>query len=102
MENKNNRRSGGATPLPPAYARALRLLARRGLSRSPSATARDFAAEVEARQPGPVATAFRAVTESYLAERFGERPAPSHPPALRTLERELGSRGSGRWRASTR
>ena len=90
------------SPLPPAYARALRLLARRGLPRSATATARDFAAEVDARQPGAVATAFRALTESYLAERFGERPAPSHAAELRALERGLGSRSPGRWRARIR
>ncbi len=96
------RRRRRPSPLPPAYARALRLLARRGLVRSATATAREFAAEVDARQPAAVATAFRALSESYLAERFGERPAASHAAELRALERGLGSRSSDRWRPRIR
>ena len=56
--------------LPITYSDGLELLARHGLRRSPTATARDFAAAVHAAYPaaGP---AFEAITESYLAERFG-------------------------------
>jgi hypothetical protein len=57
--------------LPPAYAAGLRLLARRGLVRAPSMTARAFAAQVRARLAPPVGDAFEALTEGYLAERFG-------------------------------
>jgi transglutaminase-like putative cysteine protease len=89
-------RNRRGSALPAAYARALRLLARRGLVRSAAATARGFAAEVDTRHPGAVATAFRALTESYLAERFGECTAPSHAEELRALERGLGSRRPGR------
>jgi transglutaminase-like putative cysteine protease len=64
------RRRAGAD-LPRDYARALRLLRRRGLTRAPATSARAFAAEVAARIPPSGARAFSALTESYLAERFG-------------------------------
>src|SRR4029453_18271359 len=65
-----------ARALPPAdYRRALRMLARRGLLRGASTPARDFAHLVRGRVPAPAADAFDALTEPYLAERFGSRPA---------------------------
>jgi hypothetical protein len=59
----------------PCYARALRLLARRGLVRSAGATARAFAREVDAALPASAAAAFAELTEAYLCERFGARTA---------------------------
>ena len=71
--------------LPIAYSDGLDLLARHGLRRAPTATARDFAAAVRAAHPaaGP---AFEAITESYLSERFGGFPSAGvgdHLDALR-------------------
>jgi transglutaminase-like putative cysteine protease len=63
------RRTGAL--LPPDYARALRLLRRRGFTRTPATTARRFASDVAARLPPEAARAFAALTEAYLAERFG-------------------------------
>jgi protein-glutamine gamma-glutamyltransferase len=61
---------------PDDYATALRLLARRGLVRGRATAARDFAKSVRAALPAPASDAFDALTESYLAQRFGGR-APS-------------------------
>jgi len=72
--------------LPPDYARALRLLARRGHVRTDAVTARDFARALEGRIPAEAALAFRRLTDAYLAQRFGGR-APS--PALRREVRSL-------------
>jgi transglutaminase-like putative cysteine protease len=71
--------------LPAWYARALRLLARRGYRRAPAVTARAFARQVREREPAAVATAFDALTEAYLAQRFGGREAAgeAHLAALR-------------------
>ena len=83
------RRSGDPTQPPAANAKALRLLARRGLRRGPATTAREFAARVGTQQPGAVAAAFDTLTEAYLAERFGGRaPGPS-AAALDTLRARL-------------
>ena len=91
----------------PAYARALRRLARRGLERGPSVGARAFAAQVGAELPeaGP---AFRHLTDAYLAERFGDRRAGAEEAAER-FERALPPRRSrrlpnlyGAWRAIAR
>jgi transglutaminase-like putative cysteine protease len=79
--------------LPAGYARALRLLARRGLRRAPCATARGFAEQVEAALGAPVGEPFHALTEAYLAERFGGRPAPAGAPALAALCAALARRG---------
>jgi len=56
-----------------AYLAALRLLARRGLVRSPADTARSFARAVAKALSPAGAAAFAALTERYLAERFGGR-----------------------------
>jgi transglutaminase-like putative cysteine protease len=72
---------------PAAYARALRLLARKGLVRGDATPARAFAARVRERVPGPGAMAFEALTEAYLAERFGGKA----PADARTWLRDLTS-----------
>ena len=59
--------------VPVSYRRALGLLARHGLIRSESASARDFARVVGARLPGVGGVAFDEITDHYLAERFGQR-----------------------------
>ena len=74
--------------LPAAYARALRILARRGLVRGPAVPARGFAALVAERLPA-AGRAFSALTEAYLAERFGGRPAAGAEAALRALRDSL-------------
>ena len=86
------RRRRAPADAPPAdYARALRLLARRGLVRGRATPARDFAREVSAVLPAPASDAFDALTESYLAERFGGR-APADTRAW-LLELARGVRG---------
>jgi hypothetical protein len=86
------RNSSDPAQPPAAYAKALRLLARRGLKREPATTARDFAARVSSEQPAAVAAAFRTLTETYLAERFGGRPAGPTLAALETLRESLRGR----------
>jgi len=86
------RRAVRERPVPRAYARALRLLARRGLRPGPSETARGFALEVSARLPDPAAAAFGRLTEGYLAERFGGREAPGAGDDLERLRRALRGR----------
>jgi transglutaminase-like putative cysteine protease len=85
-------RARRAAPLPAGYAQALRLLARRGLARGPAATARGFAGEVAATLGAPVGEPFGALTEAYLAERFGGRPAPASADALAALRAALARR----------
>jgi hypothetical protein len=75
--------------VPQAYATALRLLARKGLVREAGATSRAFAARVAAARPGAAARAFEALTESYLAERFGRRAPRAGAAELRALRRSL-------------
>ena len=75
--------------LPPAYAGALRLLARRGLTREPCATARDFAQRASAGLPPAAGVAFGALTECYLSERFGDRPTPAAAAELRRMRDAL-------------
>ena len=74
--------------LPAAYANALHLLARRGLERAPSDTARDFSDSVRAAIPsaGP---AFDALTASYLGERFGGYENSDGPERLKELRAQL-------------
>jgi transglutaminase-like putative cysteine protease len=69
------RRRGRAAAAHPCYARALRLLARRGLVRADGATARAFARGVGTALPTGAAAAFAELTEAYLGERFGARTA---------------------------
>lgn len=68
------RRAGGADPTAtPSYRKALRLLARRGLIRSESTSAREFASGVGQRLSESGGMAFDEITDRYLAERFGRR-----------------------------
>jgi transglutaminase-like putative cysteine protease len=96
IEFRRRRRGDPASRLPRSYRRALRLLARRGLARDPCTTARDFAVEVSATLPNPAAAAFAALTEDYLAERFGGRELEDS--AGRHLERLRSSLASPFWR----
>jgi transglutaminase-like putative cysteine protease len=75
--------------LPRSYAQALALLRRRGLPRTRATTARDYAKQVQDRVPAEAARAFSAITESYLAERFGRVPATVDAVHLKTLRRKL-------------
>jgi hypothetical protein len=83
------RRGRARPPLHPTYARALQLLARRKLLPPASATARDFARTVSAALPGAPGRAFSALTEGYLAERFGGRPWVSAGADLHALREGL-------------
>jgi len=77
--------------VPAPYARALRLLARRGLVRDPAQAARPFAAQVAGALPAAGAAAFARLTEAYLAARFGGRPMAGDglEEDLRKLEESL-------------
>jgi transglutaminase-like putative cysteine protease len=88
------RSAGGDRRLPPAYRRALALLARRGLVRGETETAREFARSVQRAQPPEVSSAFDALTEGYLAERFGDRPSSDDEEHVRALKRALRARRS--------
>jgi hypothetical protein len=79
------RRRGGPrhAGVPQQYLRALRLLQRRGLVRGDTTPARAFVLTVRAEVPAAASVAFDALTENYLAERFGER--PPHPHSARQL-----------------
>lgn len=80
----------GRSPVPGYYRDALRLVARRGARRAPAATARAHAAAVARALPPAAARAFGALTELYLAERFGARPAgAAGDDALRALRDSL-------------
>lgn len=83
------RRAGAE--LPRSYARALRLLRKRGLSRAPATSARAFASEVAARVAPESARAFDALTEAYLAERFGGTRAAHAERKLARLRESLRS-----------
>ncbi len=75
--------------LPVVYARALRLLARSGHERAAAETARGFARAVSEHVPPAAAQAFAAITDAYLAQRFGgARPLPAGPE-LRRLRDSL-------------
>jgi protein-glutamine gamma-glutamyltransferase len=65
-----HRRGEPGARMPAFYERALRLLARRGLSPSPSETARQFASRVEMAAPEG-AEAFTRLTGHYERARFG-------------------------------
>ncbi len=75
--------------VPRTYGRALSLLARRGLRRGRAVTARDFAREVAKRLPHENARAFEAITDAYLAERFGQRSPRPLRSECRSLRRGL-------------
>jgi hypothetical protein len=82
------RRTQRGPPILPEYARALRLLARRGLVREPAASARAFAQRVAEEIP-QAASAFSALTESYLAIRFGGRDTSNADEELGQLRDSL-------------
>jgi len=72
------------------YGEALRLLERqRGLVRAPAVPAREFAREAARAVPPAAAAAFWALTEAYLAERFGGHRPGAPRAALRTLRDTL-------------
>ena len=79
-------RARSVVRIPAAYRRAQRLLARRGWVRAESVSARDFARSLHGALPPAAARAFDRITESYLAERFGSRPAENLDEALEALE----------------
>jgi len=85
------RRPARRAGVPREYRAALRLLARRGLVRARGATARAFAVEVAQSRPA-AAAAFAALTESYLAQRFGGTPPHAGAAELRALRSALRSR----------
>ncbi len=86
----HRRRARGGAAVPAYYAKALRLVARRGTRRAPEDTARAFAARIAGALPGEPARAFARVTELYLAERFGAREARADGfEALRRLRDSL-------------
>ncbi len=80
-----------ALRLPLHYSKALRLLARHGFERSPSTTARDFAASLDSVLPAPCSGAFARLTEDYLANRFGAAVERDGSGALAQLQEGLGS-----------
>jgi transglutaminase-like putative cysteine protease len=86
------RRRTPRSRLPVFYGEALRLLARRGLERAAVSTARDFARHVAGAIPEAPAAAFDALTEAYLAERFGARPGSDATAHLQTLRAGLRQR----------
>jgi transglutaminase-like putative cysteine protease len=86
---KLHQRRTGTADLPRDYARALRLLRRRGLTRAPATSARAFAAQVAARVPPAGAAAFCALTDAYLAERFGDVRGASGARDLAALRASL-------------
>jgi transglutaminase-like putative cysteine protease len=75
--------------LPAGYARALRLLGRRGFTRAPATSARQFARNVAAQLPPAGGRAFAALTEAYLAERFGGAPPADAARELAVLRASL-------------
>jgi transglutaminase-like putative cysteine protease len=90
----SRRRRRRRSPVPAFYAEALRLLARRGLRRESTATARDFAADAHAALPESASRAFAVVTEAYLAERFGRIRTTRGRAAVQELRASLrGTRG---------
>jgi hypothetical protein len=78
-----------ATELPRSYARALRVLARRGHVRAAALTPRAFARELTSSLPPAGAAAFAALTEAYLEERYGGRPRVGGDAELRALRDSL-------------
>jgi transglutaminase-like putative cysteine protease len=95
------RGAGRAVRAPASYERALRLLARRGVVRAPAMPARAFVAQVETRVPPQTARAFRALTEAYLASRFGGQPERDASAWLRSMRRDLRKRATRRGVALT-
>jgi transglutaminase-like putative cysteine protease len=79
---RQRRARRGVAPVPAYYRKALRLVARRlGARRAAGDTARGFARLAADGLAAEPAAAFAALTELYLAERFGGRPAAEAGPA---------------------
>jgi hypothetical protein len=81
-------RDAACARLPRPYREALALLAKRGLARPPSTSARDFALIVSEQLSASGGQAFEILTERYLAVRFGSQEAMHADEALSTLLRE--------------
>jgi hypothetical protein len=75
--------------VPRFYQEALRLLGRKRLVRGPATTARAFASLAGEKLSPSASRSFAALTESYLAERFGGRPAATVQAELRALRDSL-------------
>lgn len=93
LRRRRRRRGRPEAAVPESYRKALRLLARRGLHRPPSLPARPFAARAASELGEPAARTFDALTECYLAERFGGRRDTRAPELLARLRRELRANG---------
>jgi hypothetical protein len=74
---------------PRFYQDALRLLRRKGLARDSTTTARAFLSLAREELSPAGARSFAAITESYLAERFGGHPAARAEEELRALRDSL-------------
>ena len=72
---RQHQRARSGTSVPAYYVKALRIVARRGARRADGDTAREFARRAAERLAVEPAAAFAALTEVYLAERFGGRAA---------------------------
>ncbi len=88
-----HRRDGAESAVPRSYRQALGLLARRGLVRSETASARDFAHCVVERLPGAGGDAFDEITDRYLAERFGRRQPSDLSTQLAALKNAVNRMG---------
>jgi transglutaminase-like putative cysteine protease len=84
-----SRRRPAEAQLPSFYARALKLLAGRGLTRGPASTARAFADRVAQEVPEVAGVAFRNLTEAYLRQRFSGVAAGPTDAELRVLRDSL-------------
>jgi transglutaminase-like putative cysteine protease len=83
------RRQQRCEAVPRFYQEALRLLRRKGLVRDPSTTARAFVSLAREKLSPSAAQIFAALTESYLAERFGGRSSAMVHTELRALRDSL-------------
>lgn len=86
--SRTPRRSKGAG-VPAGYRAAQRILSRAGYTRGTTTSAYDFARSLEAKLQGEGAEAFAKITEHYLAERFGQKPAVDLRVELGVLERAV-------------
>jgi hypothetical protein len=75
--------------MPRFYEEALRLLGRKGLVRDPVTTARSFASLAKEKLSPTAARSFAALTEFYLAERFGGHLSPAVQAELRAFRDSL-------------
>jgi len=86
---RRRRGSGRGSALPATYAQTLRLLARRGLARGVTTTARDFVREARGALPPPASRALANITEAYLCQRFGTSTPPDTTGDLEMLRSQL-------------